>query len=829
MGWLDRALKALRHPLRMVLLWIAVGVVLGPFAPTWALVVAGLSAVAGVIAGELLGRSRLRTLWVAMLPALGAAVVVLGGRLLRGSPGASAMLDPVLVLQSDSLLRYGGLPMAIIAGLRGLAIRHRTWLSIELIALGAVGVGALAAHRDGAIARPLWLSDQAWSLGVSPTVALVVLGGAAALALAGLLLLETRHRVPLLSPWLVPAAVLLLVWIAARLTWVEPPEAQGLAQIGEDLGQGQEAPPQGGKPEAGDGGGGGQAQAGDADGGGQPQQGDGGGQAQQGGGGEPQQGDGSGQAQQGGGGQSGQGDGGGGQAEQGDGGGGQPQQGDGGGGQAQQGDGDGGPAQQSDDQSQSGQPRGGEGEGGGEDAPDPKPVAVVLLEKDYEPPSELWYFRQSVLSQNNGRRLVPATRDDMDQDVLTHFPTAREAPRWTPPEEGRAHVRATVSLLVEHTDPFALESPTLFEPWPNPNPARFVRSWAFESLSQTRDYAELFDLSAGDPSWSPEARARYTEPPQDPRYAALAEEALARLRDEARGSPFAQALAMKLWLDEHMTYSTKARHAEAEDPTADFLFGDLTGYCVHAAHAMVWMMRTQGLPSRVATGYAVDAADRRGSAIIIRDHQAHAWAELYLEGFGWLPVDVSPANNLDPPSQPLDEQMADALADMARGEGPEETPRDNGLGQRPPPDLSWVLPSLVALLKGLLWALGLGLLPGHYAVKLWRRLVPRFAGPRALPRVSYRAALDALSELGFVRDEGETRERFARRLAETSPSFARLTELHLQGALGDPEKPPAPDLLRGALSAVQGELSQAAPGWRRALGWLNPFSFYQAR
>ena len=57
------------------------------------------------------------------------------------------------------------------------------------------------------------------------------------------------------------------------------------------------------------------------------------------------------------------------------------------------------------------------------------PVAVVVLRDDYSPPSSVYYFRQTVFSQYNGRRLVRATRSDVDRDVVDEFPSVAPTPR----------------------------------------------------------------------------------------------------------------------------------------------------------------------------------------------------------------------------------------------------------------------------------------------------------------------------------------------------------------------------------------------------------------
>ncbi len=278
------------------------------------------------------------------------------------------------------------------------------------------------------------------------------------------------------------------------------------------------------------------------------------------------------------------------------------------------------------------------------------PVAVALLHDDYAAPSGVYYFRQSAYSQYNGRRLVQATRDDVDRDVVRRFPAERLQVAEVPPDsDARKPLRTTIGLLVDHVQPFALDSPAWFEPTRNPNPLRFQRTFQALSRVQSRPYDDLLGQLPGRPGWSAEQWQHYTETPSDPRYGEVAREITSVLREEYRGDPLAQALAIKVFFDKNGIYSLRSKHADAEDPTASFLFGDLTGYCVHFAHAAVYLMRELGLPARVAAGYAVPVQDRGdGSSVMIRGANAHAWPEVYLDGAGWVAVDPAPERSLDP-------------------------------------------------------------------------------------------------------------------------------------------------------------------------------------
>ena len=79
---------------------------------------------------------------------------------------------------------------------------------------------------------------------------------------------------------------------------------------------------------------------------------------------------------------------------------------------------------------------------------------------------------------------------------------------------------------------------------------------------------------------------------------------------------------------------------------ADFLdyllFESQKGYCVHYATAFVLLARAQGLPARFVQGYAFSL--RNGQADV-RSYMAHAWPEVYLDGFGWLDFEPTPPSH----------------------------------------------------------------------------------------------------------------------------------------------------------------------------------------
>ncbi len=75
----------------------------------------------------------------------------------------------------------------------------------------------------------------------------------------------------------------------------------------------------------------------------------------------------------------------------------------------------------------------------------------------------------------------------------------------------------------------------------------------------------------------------------------------------------------------------------------DFLFSTKRGYCEHFASAFVVMMRSAGIPARVITGYQGGSSNGIGDYWVVRQSDAHAWAEVWLAGRGWVRIDPTGA------------------------------------------------------------------------------------------------------------------------------------------------------------------------------------------
>jgi transglutaminase-like putative cysteine protease len=74
-----------------------------------------------------------------------------------------------------------------------------------------------------------------------------------------------------------------------------------------------------------------------------------------------------------------------------------------------------------------------------------------------------------------------------------------------------------------------------------------------------------------------------------------------------------------------------------------FLFDTKRGFCEHYAASFVYLMRAAGIPARIVTGYQGGEYNTNGNYMIVRQSDAHAWAEVWLKDQGWIRIDPTAA------------------------------------------------------------------------------------------------------------------------------------------------------------------------------------------
>ncbi len=290
-------------------------------------------------------------------------------------------------------------------------------------------------------------------------------------------------------------------------------------------------------------------------------------------------------------------------------------------------------------------------------------------------------------------------------------------------------------------------------------------------------------------------------PVLDPRVAELARELMAGHATDAE-----RVRAIENWLRNEGRYTdTPPDFGDGASPLEGFLLERAEGHCEYFASAMVVLLRSAGLPSRIVNGFAGGHANSLGGFVELAQSDAHTWVEVPYAEAGFVRYDPTPSE--------LRLASADALRDRARlselasaielwwfrnivdfdrghqaravrsawlawhrwrraDDDPEAEVEDD----------AWALVLPTAPLWGLLVVLGLG---GAAAADLRRRR--RHARP-ALPP-DYGRALRLLARRGHVRGESEAARDFARRLGESLPpegvrAFEQITEAYLAERFG---------------------------------------------
>jgi hypothetical protein len=89
-------------------------------------------------------------------------------------------------------------------------------------------------------------------------------------------------------------------------------------------------------------------------------------------------------------------------------------------------------------------------------------------------------------------------------------------------------------------------------------------------------------------------------------------------------------------------YTTTFIGREGEHPIEEFLFTHRSGHCELFASAMVLLLRAEGIPARFVAGFLGGELNRLEGYYVVRQENAHAWVEAYVEGSGWRVYDPTP-------------------------------------------------------------------------------------------------------------------------------------------------------------------------------------------
>jgi transglutaminase-like putative cysteine protease len=260
-------------------------------------------------------------------------------------------------------------------------------------------------------------------------------------------------------------------------------------------------------------------------------------------------------------------------------------------------------------------------------------AARIKFEGDRSPPQSQLYFRGPVLGQFDGR----------EWSAL---------PAWARGGQGSANLRVTGEpvryevtlepsnrpwLLTLDAAQKAPEAPGLEVmgtpdlQWLSNRPVTDLLRYRAESYPQfqsgpvRRMGGQLQAYLALPPGTNPRTAALAAEMRNDPALAgaatpALVQAALRRLRTGG------------------YTYTLEPG-VYGNDTADEFWFDRKEGFCEHIASAFVVLMRNLGIPSRIVTGYQGGELNSIDNYWVVRQRDAHAWAEVWQEGSGWVRVD----------------------------------------------------------------------------------------------------------------------------------------------------------------------------------------------
>lgn len=228
--------------------------------------------------------------------------------------------------------------------------------------------------------------------------------------------------------------------------------------------------------------------------------------------------------------------------------------------------------------------------------------------------------------------------------------------RWN--AESRESVRSCAVELGD--EPSVSETLTRFDRRTYPPTSTFAS--AFVEIAEQNGYARL--EYGGTVDYYPGITQRVTQN--------LCAQYLNELGTEGEINRFDLALSMAQYLSDNYDYTLDPAPVPDGVDFVDWFISTGEGYCTYFASAMAQMARYAGIPSRYTEGYALVNAERgEGGEYLLTGEQAHAWAELYFDGVGFVPFDVLSLERLnaeeeknDQPNEPPEVEMPTPTPDV---------------------------------------------------------------------------------------------------------------------------------------------------------------------
>lgn len=215
----------------------------------------------------------------------------------------------------------------------------------------------------------------------------------------------------------------------------------------------------------------------------------------------------------------------------------------------------------------------------------------------------------------------------------------------------------SIQLLENRNTPIFYEAVSLLEPEPRIDPDLPIKSRAAAQPSITQGAipsAATAQQAGQGTSSEPERQPRSEESATIRRWIQLLylqlppDESHSRIHEFAREvtktakTSFECAGTIEAYLQTNFTYQIDVQIRDPAHLLEEFLFTQRSGNCEYFATAMVYMLRTLGVPARIVTGYYSSEWNDYGDYFVVRQENAHSWVEVWFDNFGWMTFDPTP-------------------------------------------------------------------------------------------------------------------------------------------------------------------------------------------
>jgi transglutaminase-like putative cysteine protease len=248
------------------------------------------------------------------------------------------------------------------------------------------------------------------------------------------------------------------------------------------------------------------------------------------------------------------------------------------------------------------------------------------------PPNQFLYWRGPVLSRYDGLTWTKWTGRVWTKE--TGWNTKQ--PNLEYPETERSRVKYTVTLEPNQRNwIFALEHPV--EPVVNFQYTRELQLLSAKTISNVTQYSITSDFEIKNIGLFDWERAANLKLPSN--LNAETVRLASTLREQAGNDDRAVIrAALDYFTNEEFVYTLNPPLL-GNDAMDEFLFETRRGFCEHYSSAFVYLMRAAGIPARIVTGYQGGVMNPVDDYMIIRQSDAHAWSEVWLDDIGWTRFD----------------------------------------------------------------------------------------------------------------------------------------------------------------------------------------------